>query len=240
MLLKKLIPTFLDAIYELVLPRSCVLCGCLSRRKHNICFACQQELPILPHHCPQCARFLPHDYLQQCAVCLQNQPAYSRIYALFPYQKQAIHMIKQLKFVGRLWHAHALAELMHEHIQHHWYATNSLPDLLIPVPLHAKRYRERGFNQALEIARPLAKKLKIHLDISPTRCKSTLAQSGLNAEERQNNIKHAFELNREYSGLSVAVLDDVVTTGSTIQEFCTILKEAGAKTIVVWCCARRG
>jgi ComF family protein len=115
----------------------------------------------------------------------------------------------------------------------------SLPQLIIPMPLHASRLKERGFNQAIEIARPISRTLSIPLDYTGSmRKKSTPAQSGLASSARKSNIKNAFIANRNYDGLAVAVLDDVITTGSTMNEFCHLLQAQGAKTIDVWCCAR--
>lgn len=111
---------------------------------------------------------------------------------------------------------------------------------MIPVPLHPRRLRERGFNQALEIARPIRKILGIPIDIaSVARSKYTRAQSGLSALERKGNVMDAFVSYEDYTGLSIAVIDDVITTGHTISEFCQLLKQHQASSIHVWCCARR-
>lgn len=130
--------------------------------------------------------------------------------------------------------------MTHE-IETDWYADKSLPDLIIPIPLHPNRLRERGFNQALEIARPISRKLAIPIDYQGVkRTRHTLAQSGLSAEERKQNISQAFSAFSDYSNLSIAVMDDVITTGHTVMECCRILKMHGAAHITVWCCARNG
>lgn len=130
---------------------------------------------------------------------------------------------------------------MTDAIKNHWYADQPLPDLIIPIPLHSQRLHERGFNQALEIARPIAKNLAIPIDYQGIkRIKHTLAQSGLSAKARKQNISQAFAAFRDYSGLSIAVIDDVVTTSHTMMEFCRVLKNQGAAHITVWCCARNG
>ena len=114
-----------------------------------------------------------------------------------------------------------------------------LPDILLPVPLHANRLRQRGYNQALELARPIAAELKLPLDIdSCRRMKATAEQVGLSAKSRRSNIKGAFEVKDSFEDKRVAVIDDVMTTGSTVHELSQQLINAGAKQVDVWVCAR--
>lgn len=227
-------------IYRWLFPSYCVLCGQPTYPQFNICNPCHTELPILPHHCQQCAQLLPSYEAERCGSCLKTTPPFDRIYALFAYDEPIAQWIVQLKFKGQLQYAQCFAELFLERIQPIWYRNKALPQIIIPIPLHRDRLRERGFNQAVEIAKPLAKRLKIHLDLnSIVRHKATLPQSGLRALERENNVANAFVCNRDFSHLSIAVLDDVITTGHTIRAFCSLLKKKGAKNIDVWCCARR-
>jgi len=221
-----------------LLPHLCLLCGYQANCANNLCHACQIRLPSLSNHCLQCAgKRQTHGAI--CDACLTTPPPFALTHALFPYQSPITQLIVGLKFKHQLSHALALGELLSERIQSNWYKNEPLPDLIIPVPLHPLRLRERGFNQALEIARPVAKTLSIPLDIhGVARLRHTAAQSGLAALERKRNIAQAFTALRDYSGLNVAVIDDVITTGHTISELCRTLKAAGAKTIHVWCCAR--
>jgi ComF family protein len=202
-------------------------------------------LPILPRNCRQCAQFLTSTSLPaqdlHCGSCLKTPPPFDATYALFPYFPPIIGLIRQLKFKHQLTHAKALAELLLQQIKTDWYKHKPLPDLLIPVPLHPYRLRERGFNQAIEIAKPIAKALDIPLDLhGMQRIKPTAVQSSLPAKERGRNMANAFALNRDYSALSVCLIDDVITTGHTISACARLLKQNGAKHIDVWCCARRG
>lgn len=223
------------------IPPVCVLCGYTTHATTNLCQPCQQSLPILSHACPQCAQFLPsssESFL--CGACLAYPPPFDNTYALFPYKAPIIQLIIQLKFRHQLSIAQTLGSLMAQAIETTWYKNKPLPDLIIPMPLHKTRLKERGFNQALEIGRPIAKAHALRLDIKGIeRRKATAAQSGLSAQDRKKNISQAFAARRSYAGLSVAVLDDVITTGHTMTEFCKILKQNGAKSIDVWCCARR-
>lgn len=198
-------------------------------------------MPIIANHCPQCARFLPEcaTQNQKCGMCLNDPPEFDRTYALFPYEPPLPTLITELKFKARLTHARFFADCFLHHIKSSWYVTESLPHIIIPVPLNPLRVRERGFNQAIEMARPIAKKIGISLDITGLkRSKATQAQSGLKAKERKINVLNAFKSETRYDGLIVALLDDVVTTGSTISACAKILKRNGANRVDVWTVAK--
>jgi ComF family protein len=234
------ISTIFHSIYHQLLPPSCLLCGYTTQNFCNICTYCQQDLPILPHLCPRCARFISSSSTI-CGHCLTTPPPFDQTFTLFPYQPPIVQLIIKLKFQHQLEHATAFAELLRKAICTSWYLKRSLPDIIIPVPLHSKRLQERGFNQALEIAKPVSKFLDIPLDKEGIiRSKNTIAQSMLPAKARKENIANAFTVSRNYAGLTIALIDDVVTTGQTITECARVLKQHGAKYIDVWCCARRG
>lgn len=226
-----------------LLPPICLLCDNPLYHTEAICQPCQQDLPILPQHCPQCAQFLPTATPAglKCGQCLTSPPDYAKTYALFPYASPIMQLIIRLKFQHQLPIARALGILMAERIHTEWYVGKPLPDLILPIPLHARRLRERGFNQALEIAKPLSRRLKLPLDRHGVkRIRNTAAQSGLTASARLLNMKNAFHTTVDYSGLTVAIIDDVVTTGNTVNECSRLLKNRGAAGIDVWCVAKRG
>lgn len=231
-----------DRIYNHLLPSICILCGHPHPSSQAICVPCQNDLPILTHRCPRCAQFLSAtNAITVCGACQKKPPPFELAYALFPYQAPVIKLIIALKFYHQLHYAKLLGELLVQKIRFDWYKNKPFPELIIPIPLHPKRLRKRGFNQALEIARPVAKSLGIAMDINHVkRIKNTQEQSRLAASERQSNMADAFIANRDYTGLSIAVIDDVITTGYTITEFCKVLKASNnPKSIHVWCCARR-
>jgi len=145
-------------------------------------------------------------------------------------------LIHAFKFAGQLHIATVLGELMAGRILD----TNvPLPELLIPVPLHPIRLRERGFNQALELARVISNKLTIPIDYrSCERSRKTVAQSLLPAKERHQNIKGAFTVHHPFKVKSVAIIDDVMTTGHTVNELASVLKDAGVDHVQVWAVAR--
>lgn len=230
----------LKKISHWLLPFTCILCKNLTQRTQDLCYACLQELPILTQGCAQCANILTApDREPICGPCLTTPPPFEKTYALFSYQPPITRLIMDLKFQHALVNARILGELLANKIRHVWYQNTRLPTAIIPLPLHVTRLQERGFNQAIEIARPLAKLLQLPLWIKNfSRCKPTLAQTTLSAKIRQKNLRGAFHVNTNLANQHVAVLDDVITTGSTMTEFCYALKQQGAGKIDVWCCAR--
>ena len=173
--------------------------------------------------------------VNHCGACLKKPPWFDKTIALFFYQAPIERFIIELKFNKKLIYAKLLGTLMVEYLKNQ----HTLPECIIPVPLHRKRLQERGYNQALEIARPLAKQLKIPLlTTACRRIKPTSAQLHLPASARRRNVKGAFRVDEGFSFKHVAIVDDVVTTASTVAELSKILKQAGVQMIEVWCCAR--
>lgn len=223
-----------------LLPNTCVLCGNAAKRDLDLCVACEQELPWLTHACVSCALPLSKEVSvgRQCGTCLQQNLPFSSVLALFQYQSPVDRLITGLKFHQRLVYAKLLSELLERRLAVR-YQSKPMPECVIPMPLHRDRLRERGFNQAVEIARPLVKKLGIKLDMkSCQRVRATLAQTSLPAKERQYNVKNAFYVNSTLYAKHVAILDDVVTTGHTVSELARVLNNAGVEQVDIWCCAR--
>ena len=230
---------YLRKIAAWLLPYTCLLCQHPANRYQDLCEPCKKDLPLLKNACVRCAIPLDAPTTANCGFCQQNPPPFDTAHALYSYEPPIGNLILALKFNQSLIHARVLGELMAEKIQSRWYQTKPLPTLIIPVPLHPKRLKERGFNQALEIARPIAKILQLPIKTAITRrIKHTDAQAALPAVARQNNIKNAFIVTGDLRGQHLAVIDDVMTTGHTMTEFCKTLKRNGAGAIDVWCCAR--
>lgn len=224
------------------MPHVCILCKTITPQPHDLCLPCSKDLPILKHNCQVCANNLPSTSQSPlCGQCLQKKPPFDTTHGLFLYEPPIPKLILDLKFHEALTHAKLLGELLAEKILHEWYRETSLPTAIIPIPLHPDRLKERGFNQAIEIARPIAKALDLPLFLQHAiRVKSTQPQATLPASERNLNIKNAFLIKKSVKNHHIAVVDDVITTGSTVYEFCRLLKKHGAAKISVWCCARRG
>ncbi|MDR3477182.1 MAG: ComF family protein [Gammaproteobacteria bacterium] len=232
---------YLSRLYEWFFPRTCILCHYPSKAAEDLCEPCFLSLPILHESCIQCAKNLPHTSLTDlvCGKCQHSPPPFDRTYALFTYQSPITKLIMELKFHERLVNAKVLGDLLAKTIQHQWYTHQTLPEIILPIPLHNKRLKKRGFNQALEIARPIGKRLHIPIDTQGClRTKHTEAQAQLALKKRTHNIKNAFYIRGDYTNRHVAILDDVTTTGHTISEFSKALKKAGARRIDVWCCAK--
>ena len=237
----------------LLLPGICILCHAPSKRRLDLCLDCEQELPTLGNHCQHCALPLETDSTQLiCGQCLQQPPAFDRLTALYPYQMPIARLINDLKFHDRLANAQVLGTLMarklvgahcvRPHLGHAQHAPTiipeSHPDVIIPVPLHKKRLQERGYNQALELARPISKMLDIPINYKLCqRIRNTEHQTIISAQERRKNLRGAFCAVNSVPA-HVAIIDDVFTTGSTVNELARCLRTAGAKKIEVWTVCR--
>ncbi len=215
----------------------CLLCGAQGQPGLDLCPACQTDLPWLGPACPRCALPLPPHHSGLCGQCLQAPPPQDASIAALLYDTPLPFLISGLKFHSRLAHARLLGQLLAGRLLHQ--PRTDLPQVLLPVPLHKSRLRERGFNQALEIARVVAREL--HLDIDTTTCirrHPTSAQSELDATARRRNLRKAFALNQTTGYQHVAIVDDVLTTGVTVAELARTLKCAGVKRVEVWSVVR--
>ena len=222
-------------IQNLLFPPSCLLCGDQGHAHLDLCLSCHSALPWLGSACPRCG--LPHggDESQVCGACLRQPPPFDRMVSLFRYEEPVRHLIQSLKFGARLPHARLLGTLLAERLKE----TADWPEAIIPVPLHPSRYRERGFNQSLEIARWVSRFTRVPLAWHRAgRLRQTDAQSRLHADERKANIRKAFTVNGTLPYRHVAILDDVVTTGATAGELARTLRRAGASRVDVWTCVR--
>lgn len=190
------------------------------------------DLPWLTkQRCTICALPVPGGEI--CGHCLKELPAFARTQALFEYGFPIDQMIQQLKYKEQLELAPMLGELMAQHLQ------NELPDLWLPMPLHPNRMKERGFNQAVEIGRELAAKTGVPMQAGwATRERDTSPQAGLKREARRKNMRGAFKCHHKVAGLHVGIVDDVMTTGSTLEALAVALKLAGAKEVSCWVVAR--
>ena len=158
------------------------------------------------------------------------------MFALLRYRSPVSELIRGLKFGGRLYVARLLGGLMAERLAARGTA---VPERIIPVPLHPRRQRQRGFNQALELARPIARRLGAVLDHDTCRrTRNTRAQSELGARQRRTNVRGAFAATGRLEARHVAVVDDVITTGHTTDELARLLKTHGAERVEVWAAAR--
>lgn len=216
-----------------LLPPTCVLCHGPGEDGRDLCSGCADDLPHLKIACSRCAMPLP--VVGICGACQHDPPPFDITRALFHYREPVDHLIQALKFNRKLYVARLLGDLMAQQLA----SIHPRPEAIIPVPLHPLRLRQRGFNQALELARPVAQRLAIPL--LPQACcrgRDTAAQSGLDAVARHRNLKGAFTVDADVNLRHVALVDDVMTTGSTVAALAQALRHRGVERVDVWVIAR--
>lgn len=217
----------------------CVLCHDVADQPSALCLNCYQNLPWNKRSCLRCARPQMDLSLGICNECLLNPPYYDRTICHLLYQPPVTHLITRLKFHDKLLYAKVLSQILGKSIQQS-YEGQSLPEAIIPVPLHVSRIKQRGFNQANLIAGFIKKKTKVPILLTHFyRSRATKAQSLLPARQRKENIQNVFQCKKPLEFQHVAILDDVMTTGHTINEFAKTVKLHGAKRVDVWVCARQ-
>jgi ComF family protein len=217
-----------------LLPQHCFLCGQASGAA-VLCQPCQQGLPDLPEIvCPRCA--LPTPGGSTCGACLTKAPHFDASIARYRYAFPVDKLIQALKYSHRLALANFFAEALESTGK---IAIFAGADAIVPLPLSRQRLRERGFNQAVEIARPLARQLRLPLLLDACqRPIDTPPQASLPWQARRKNIRGAFECSLDLTGRSLIVVDDVMTTGATLDEFARTLKKHGAVHVTNWVVAR--
>lgn len=225
----------------MALKSACVLCDDSVTHTISLCEPCRADFPVLSHACRQCGLPLPviNESEVICGQCITSPPAIDYTLCLYHYQMPLDYLITELKFNQKLSHAAILGQLLLAHLLED--DSMDKPDIILPVPLYKSRLIKRGFNQSLEIARPIAKQLNIPIGLDLVRrTKNTRAQTDLNAKERNKNVRGCFEvIEQKLSRYQhIVIIDDVVTTGATCNELAKLLKKSGVKTVGVWSIAR--
>jgi len=216
-----------DSFWQLILPSACTFCGATGP---EVCADCHAGLPWNHLACPGCARPQTHD--SRCGRCATKPPPYDAAWTAFVLETPVQQGIHGLKYHGRLIEAARLGRLVAPRLP-------SRPDLIIPVPLHRWRLMRRGYNQAGELARWITRLSDIPCDPrAAQRPRRTPDQIGMTAVERRRNLRGAFTVQRDLTGLHVALLDDVMTTGATLAELARACRRAGARRIEAWALAR--
>lgn len=224
----------------LTIPGLCWLCRMpLACPGWGICSCCLAALPVSPPSCPRCGLPAAPD-VKACGRCLQEAPPWDRLIYVTAYQPPLSTLVHGYKFNGATALAQALARLILLKVL---YASGRRliprPEIIVCIPLHARRAWRRGYNQSDLLAALLARWLKC--DYQPAaiaRTRSTLAQHQLGARRRRGNLRGAFRVDITVAGRHMVIVDDVVTTGSTVAEIARLLKKQGAATVQVWCLCR--
>jgi ComF family protein len=250
---KALVDSIAGRLLQSGLPPRCLLCAGEGTDGRDLCEACAGDLRLNAVCCERCALPLAHA-ASLCGHCLRRPPPFAAAWVPFIYAHPLDLLEARFKFGADLAAGRVLADLLIERARAERCAADSqatlqsgtvspltrLPECLLCVPLHTDRLRERGYNQALELAKPLAQALGLRLEARAIeRVRSTHSQTGLDAKARRKNLRGAFVLR---SGITlpahVAILDDVMTTGTTLRECALTLRRAGVSRVDVWALAR--
>lgn len=230
---------FRQTISFAMLPGHCLLCRMPTHRFADICAVCESNLPRVGASCVSCALPLPAS--GRCGTCQREPPAYTQIIAPFLYRAPIDQLLWSFKYNGNLAVGRVLGMLLAKHLL----AAGPLHrDLLVAVPLHWRRLFARGFNQSDELTRTISRALDIPRARGIVRrCRHTATQQGLTRQQRQRNLKGVFTAKKpsrppSLEGLSVVIIDDVVTTGSTVHALATALQHQGAARVSAWAVAR--
>ena len=219
-------------IVRWIIAPACPLCG--AHANHDgLCDGCQACLPRLPRtHCPVCA--IGNSTGELCGRCISARPFFDRVIAPFTYAFPVSVLIQRLKYRGELACARPLAAAMANVLDEEPY-----PDLLVPMPLTPTRLADRGFNQAMEISRHIAAEFGLNLAVDTcSRKGNATPQTALPWKQRASNVRNVFSCNENIEGKSIAVVDDVLTTGATLNELARTLKLGGAREVIGWIAAR--
>ena len=234
-----MVDQWLRRVQAALLPPYCVLCGNPGQPPAlDLCEGCAADLRRNRNPCPRCARPQPvgAPNALECPSCLRIPPPFDRAIVPYLYAYPLDRLIQAFKYRSSLAAGRVLGTLLARDVCER---AGARPNLLVPVPLHPARHRERGFNQAFELARPMSAMLGIEIDIELCcRVRETLDQTQLSARKRRANLRQAFALREKIGASHVALIDDVVTTGSTCAELARTLKSAGLQTVEVWAVAR--
>lgn len=219
---------------NLRLPSICALCSQFHRSNLAVCGSCIELLPTLGIACRLCAYPLPDAHHLVCGRCIKSPPHIDRTFVAYRFEEPLRGLLHNFKYYNGLYLSSFLSDLI----------VQALPDelrkpqCLIPVPMHPKRIKLRGFNQSVILTKSVAKKLRLPFDI--TSCQKTLntaPQASLDGKQRQKNLRHAFQT-KKIPYQHVALIDDLLTTGATANELALTLKNSGVKQVELWCCAR--
>lgn len=227
---------FVRAVSQALLPSHCLLCSASSTAA--LCAACMKSLSSdQPPRCTVCGLRMALDDASEaspCGQCLKDPPAFHDSLIVMDYKAPVDALIQDLKFRAQLPLANAFGQLLADAAGHRQGRTDTPADVLLPVPLSRERLEQRGFNQAMELARPVAEALGLPLLAgSCVRTRNTSAQTALPVSQRRVNMRGAFAV-RDRTAIEnrhVMVIDDVMTTGHTLRELAACLKRHGAARV---------
>jgi len=240
-----------NKLLSAIFPSRCLLCHKTvdqpgERAVIEICQSCFAGLPHNKTSCICCAVPLADDVTNTvlCGRCIRIHPTFDYAYSPLRYEADVVGLVHQLKFSEKITFARSFGEIMVEFLLSRLSAENTLstqiyPECILPVPLYKSRLRLRGFNQSIELARVLSKRLHIPIEYDAVRRdRSTTSQTGLDASARRKNIKGAFSVTQNFTAKHILIIDDVMTTGSTVNELAKTLKKNSVERVGVLSFAR--
>lgn len=220
------------------LPAVCVLCHQYHREVFAICQPCQELLPRIEHACVRCRLPLQDKNFFLCGHCIRQKPAFDQVFCNFLFEEPLRTLLHEFKYKEALYLANLITECMLEARPTQAYQ----PDCLVPIPMHRTRLKERGFNHAAHIAKHLGRHLGIPYHLSL--CEKTIhteRQASLDSNKRKKNLTQAFRVKDVVQAKNykhITLVDDLMTTGSTVEALARSLKQAGVERVDVWCLAR--
>lgn len=224
---------WVDGGLSLLAPERCAFCGA-AEAADGVCPGCHADLPWNACCCPGCAQPLPA--AARCAKCLRRAPSFDAAWTAFVHLEPVRQRVHRFKYGAAFDQGRLLGRLMAQRLAQR---PTPLPALVIPVPLPWMKQYRRGYNQSLELARTLGSVLRLNVDPEAARLLRTpREQIGQTAAQRRRNLRGAFGIERDLSGLHVALLDDVMTTGATLDALARAARKAGAARIEAWALAR--
>ncbi|HEY8552928.1 MAG TPA: ComF family protein [Burkholderiales bacterium] len=225
----------LERAIDWLLPSECALCGAAIASRADLCDGCERSLPRLDGCCSRCAvplEVAAPDAL--CGQCQQQLPPYDSVHAPFRYAPPLDRLVQGAKYHGRLdW-----LQLLGRRLARHVASRRGDVDAAVAVPLHPTRLRERGYNQSVELLRVLGAELNLAARAPLERVRATPPQAQLSSAARRRNVRGAFVSMARLEGLRLALVDDVMTSGATVEEATQCLLDAGAASVEVWVVAR--
>lgn len=218
---------------------TCSFCS-MTKTELGVCDTCLNAIESVGHFCSRCASTLEtkeaQDLHRECGQCINKPPVYDTVITATRYKYPVDKALSELKFNKQLHYARSLSHVLERKVRQR-YIESPLPQALVPIPLHPKRLKERGFNQSQLITQQLASSLNIPQASALARVKDTPHQVGLSEKQRRKNLNNAFHLNSPLPQ-HIALVDDVVTTGSTVTEATKLCRKQGVKRVDIWCLAK--
>jgi len=233
-------------------PHICLLCGNRGHEARDLCCHCEADLPWNDTACHTCGLPLFIEHMSPdndntgnflCGECQQSPSPFKVVVTPLHYQAEVAVLLRRFKHQQQLTSGKILAQVLSQQIHDTYldlsHENISLPQALIPIPLHWRRFLQRGYNQSTELAKLLSKSLSITcLTKHVRRTRHTNSQQGLDKKQRRANVHQAFALKKTVPFQRVAIVDDVVTTGSTATEVATLLHRSGVEEVHLWAVAR--